>query len=226
MTTDPPTRITDADVRFHPATNRDQRPALEVAGAMVFAYLDPDTGGLRVTVDTEGSDLYHNAAGEPAVTVAVNNGVVWGGRAMGGNAVTVEPAEPHTCPQADAALIAEARRLTGELAGVAAAARAVVFGTSVARSLVYTERPEALVGIVAERIWSNLDAYFTTGDWPDRRRSAAEVDAEEFGSPASAQEAHPAVSRFHRGRAAVSGTDQPRIGQIPVNRDRHGRETP
>jgi hypothetical protein len=41
-----------ADVSFHPAAGPDERPALEVEGAFIFAYVDQD-GTLRVSVDLD-----------------------------------------------------------------------------------------------------------------------------------------------------------------------------
>jgi hypothetical protein len=49
-----------------------------------------------------------------------------------------------------------------------ATAQAIVFGTSLARSLLITETPEALVGLTAERIWDNFETYFLLGEWPMR----------------------------------------------------------
>lgn len=82
--------------------------------------------------------------------------------------------------------------------GVANAIRDIVFDTKIARSLIYTERPEVLVGLTAERIWSNLSAYFACGDWPDRRRPAAEIDADT--APPS-----PVRRRARRARQASTG---------------------
>lgn len=63
-------------------------------------------------------------------------------------------------------------------AEIRAQVKEIVFGTQVARSL-EVEAPAVIVQVTAERIWGNLAAYFVTGDWPDRRRTAAEIDAED-----------------------------------------------
>lgn len=57
-------------------------------------------------------------------------------------------------------------------------AKAIVFGTVIARS-VEVEKPHVIVQVTAALIWDNLNAYLATGDWPDRRRTADEIDAEE-----------------------------------------------
>lgn len=54
----------------------------------------------------------------------------------------------------------------------------IVFGTTVARSIAITD-PEMLPSLTAKRIWDNIQCYLSTGDWPDRRRTAAEIDAED-----------------------------------------------
>lgn len=63
----------------------------------------------------------------------------------------------------------------------AATAKDIVFGTRVSR-FVEGEPAEDIVQITAARIWDNLSAYFNSGDWPDRRRTAEEIDAEEAAS--------------------------------------------
>jgi len=45
----------NAAAKFHPAHNEDELPAIEVAGVLVFVYMDT-SGALRVTVDTETAD--------------------------------------------------------------------------------------------------------------------------------------------------------------------------
>lgn len=58
-----------------------------------------------------------------------------------------------------------------------ATVRAIVFGTRIARS-VEIETPDIIVGVVRDRIWDNLRAFLAVGDWPDRLRSAEEIDAD------------------------------------------------
>jgi hypothetical protein len=55
----------------------------------------------------------------------------------------------------------------------------IVFGSRIARSVAITD-PYELPALTAKRIWSNIECYLATGDWLDRRRSAAEIDAEEL----------------------------------------------
>lgn len=57
------------------------------------------------------------------------------------------------------------------------AIKQIVLGTNIARS-VAIEDPDTIPGITAARIWDNLSSYFLIGDWPDRRRTAAEIEAE------------------------------------------------
>lgn len=57
----------------------------------------------------------------------------------------------------------------------------IVFGTKIARHVAITD-PQDLPAVTARRIWDNIEAYLRTGDWPDRRRTAAEIDAEEAGA--------------------------------------------
>jgi hypothetical protein len=54
----------------------------------------------------------------------------------------------------------------------------VVFGTPISRS-VEVEPPDVIVQATRDRIWANLSGYLTSGDWADRRRTAAEIDAED-----------------------------------------------
>lgn len=53
----------------------------------------------------------------------------------------------------------------------------IVFGTRVARFIAITD-PDDMPAVTAKRIWDNIQCYLSTGDWPDRRRTAAEIDAE------------------------------------------------
>ena len=57
----------------------------------------------------------------------------------------------------------------------------IVFGTSVARHVAITDT-DSLPYLTAQRIWDNVQAWASSGDWPDRRRTAAEIDTEEVGS--------------------------------------------
>jgi hypothetical protein len=63
--------------RFHPARPGDgSLPAVEVAGALVFAYLDPDTKQLCVTVDLDGLNEASELVDETGnVPVQINVGI-------------------------------------------------------------------------------------------------------------------------------------------------------
>jgi len=70
------TRINQT-AEFLPQTNDDERPALRVNDALVFAYLTEDDGGnvvLRVTVDLDDVELDGAPLG---VQVAVGDEVVY-----------------------------------------------------------------------------------------------------------------------------------------------------
>jgi hypothetical protein len=41
------------DTVFHPQTDDDELPCIEVGGVLVYAYLDPDSGTVRVSVDLD-----------------------------------------------------------------------------------------------------------------------------------------------------------------------------
>ena len=85
--------------------------------------------------------------------------------------------------------------------------REIVFGTRVAGSI-SIETPETIVRTTAERIWKNLDAYVTTGDWPDRRRTAEEVDREEsLAAPARSAPLVPRGRTTKRARLAAGAPD-------------------
>src|SRR4051812_39314873 len=63
---------------FHPATNDDELPAVEIAGVLVFAYLDA-AGTLRVTVDTESADERPEWRYSVPLRINVNSGTVFEG---------------------------------------------------------------------------------------------------------------------------------------------------
>lgn len=55
-------------------------------------------------------------------------------------------------------------------------AEAMVFGAKLARSLVYTERPEDLIYLTAKAIWDNFETYFAIGEWPVPVEIEADAD--------------------------------------------------
>jgi hypothetical protein len=57
----------------------------------------------------------------------------------------------------------------------------IVFGTKIARFIAITD-PDEMPAVIAKRIWENVQSYLRSGDWPDRRRTAAEIDEEEAAS--------------------------------------------
>lgn len=63
---------------FLPQTTDDERPAVRIAGALVFVYVD-SAGALRVTVDTETVDAIPEWESGVPMRIKVNSGTVYHG---------------------------------------------------------------------------------------------------------------------------------------------------
>jgi hypothetical protein len=63
---------------FLPQTTEDERPAVRIAGILVFAYID-SAGALRVTVGTETADEIPEWEDGVPMRIRVNDGTVFEG---------------------------------------------------------------------------------------------------------------------------------------------------